>query len=73
MKKITVWALLLALTVALFAGCSNTAPAETEAPATEAPVVAEPAPANNGIGSLILGIVIGAAAAVVFFLLKKKK
>ena len=38
MKKITVWALLLALTVALFAGCSNTAPAETEAPATEAPV-----------------------------------
>ena len=37
MKKITVWALLLALTVALFAGCSNTAPAETEAPATEAP------------------------------------
>ena len=34
MKKLTVWALLLALTVAMFAGCSNT-PAETTAPATE--------------------------------------
>ena len=34
MKKMTVWALLLALTVAMFAGCSNT-PAETTAP-TEA-------------------------------------
>jgi dipeptidase len=61
-------------------------PAETEAPATEAPATEAPATeapateapaaapaANNGIGSLILGIVIGAAAAVVFFLLKKKK
>ena len=36
MKKMTVWALLLAMTVALFAGCTNT-PAETTAPATEAP------------------------------------
>ena len=34
MKKMTVWALLLALTVAMLAGCSNT-PAETTAPATE--------------------------------------
>jgi len=62
-------------------------PAPTEAPATEAPTEAptaapteapaapaEPAPAaNNGIGSLIIGIVIGIAAAAVFFLLKKKK
>ena len=46
---------------------------ETEAPAT-APAVAEPAPAaNNGIGSLLIGILIGVAAAAVFFLLKKKK
>ena len=37
MKKMTVWALLLAMVVAMFAGCSNT-PAETTAPATEAPV-----------------------------------
>ena len=36
MKKMTVWALLLAMVVAMFAGCSNT-PAETTAPATEAP------------------------------------
>ena len=35
MKKMTVWALLLAMVVAVFAGCSNT-PAETTAPATEA-------------------------------------
>ena len=42
MKKLTVWALLLAMTVALFAGCSNT-PAETTAPApveTQAPTEA---------------------------------
>ena len=42
MKKLTVWALLLAMTVALFAGCSNT-PAETTAPApveTKAPTEA---------------------------------
>ena len=39
MKKLTVWALLLALTVAMFAGCSNE-PAETTAPATEAPTEA---------------------------------
>ncbi len=39
MKKLTVWALLLALTVAMLAGCSNT-PAETTAPATEAPTEA---------------------------------
>ena len=39
MKKMTVWALLLALTVAMLAGCSN-APAETTAPATEAPTEA---------------------------------
>ena len=32
MKKMTVWALLLALTVAMLAGCTNT-PAETTAPA----------------------------------------
>ena len=43
------------------------APAPTEAPAAEAPA------ANNGIGSLVIGIVIGAAAAAVFFLLKNKK
>ena len=59
------------------------APAETEAPATEAPVETEApateapaaeAPASNSTGSLILGIVIGAAAAaIVAFLLKKKK
>ena len=39
MKKMTVWALLLALTVAMLAGCTNT-PAETTAPApveTQAP------------------------------------
>ena len=36
MKKLTVWALLLALTVAMFAGCSNE-PAETTAAPTEAP------------------------------------
>lgn len=48
------------------------APVETEAPATEAPVAE--APASNGTGSLILGIVIGAAAAaIVAFLMKKKK
>ena len=35
MKKMTVWALLLAFCVAMFAGCSA-APAETTAPATEA-------------------------------------
>ena len=39
MKKLTVWALLLAMAVAMFAGCSNT-PAETTAPATEAPTEA---------------------------------
>ena len=42
MKKLTVWALLLAMTVALFAGCANT-PAETTAPApveTQAPTEA---------------------------------
>ena len=40
MKKMTVWALLLAMTVALFAGCTNT-PAETTAPST--PVETQPA------------------------------
>ena len=35
MKKLTVWALLLAMVVAMFAGCSNNTPAETTAPATE--------------------------------------
>ena len=40
MKKLTVWALLLAMTVAMLAGCGNTAPAETTAPATEAPTEA---------------------------------
>ena len=39
MKKLTVWALLLAMVVTMFAGCSNT-PAETTAPATEAPTEA---------------------------------
>ena len=40
MKKLTVWALLLALTVAMLAGCSNT-PAETTAPVeTQAPTEA---------------------------------
>ena len=39
MTKMTVWALLLAMVVAMFAGCSNT-PAETTAPATEAPTEA---------------------------------
>ena len=62
-------------------------PAETEAPATEAPATEAPAPApteapapapapapaSNNIGSVVLGIFIGAAAAVIFFLLKKKK
>ena len=38
MKKLTVWALLLAMVVAMFAGCSNNTPAETTAPATEEPV-----------------------------------
>ena len=39
MKKMTVWALLLALCVSLFAGCAQE-PAETTAPATEAPTEA---------------------------------
>ena len=41
MKKLTVWALLLALTVSMLAGCTNT-PAETTAPATN-PVETQPA------------------------------
>ena len=41
MKKLTVWALLLALTVSMLAGCANT-PAETTAPATN-PVETQPA------------------------------
>ena len=35
MKKLTVWALLLAMVVAMFAGCSNNTPAETTAPTEE--------------------------------------
>ena len=34
MKKLTAWALLLAMIVAMFAGCSTNEPAETTAPAT---------------------------------------
>ncbi len=40
MKKLTAWALLLALCVAMFAGCSNEEPAET----TQAPVETTEAP-----------------------------
>ena len=43
MKKLTAWALLLAMCVAMFAGCSNNNPAPTEAPTaapTEAPTEA---------------------------------
>ena len=38
MKKITAWALLLAMCVAMFAGCSNETPETTVPPTTEAPV-----------------------------------
>ena len=47
MKKMTVWALLLAMTVALFAGCTNT-PAETTAPSTPA----ETQPATEAVSGL---------------------
>ena len=40
MKKLTAWALLLAMIVAMFAGCSTEKPVETTAPATEAPTEA---------------------------------
>ena len=43
MKKLTVWALLLALCIGMLTGCGNTAPAETTAPApveTQAPTEA---------------------------------
>ena len=53
MKKLTVWALLLAMCVAMFAGCSNntTEPTETTAPTetTEAPTE----PAVNGLESAV--------------------
>ena len=52
MKKLTAWALLLAMCVAMFAGCSNT-PAETAAP-TEAPVVTEaPTEAVSGLADAV--------------------
>ena len=47
MKKMTVWALLLAMTVALFAGCTNT-PAETTALSTPA----ETQPATEAVSGL---------------------
>ena len=50
MKKMTVWALLLALTVAMFAGCTNNEPAET----TGAPVeTAAPTEAVSGLADAV--------------------
>ena len=54
MKKLTAWALLLAMCVAMFAGCSNT-PAGTTAAPTEAPTTA-PAPTEapeSGLASAV--------------------
>ena len=51
MKKLTVWALLLAMTVAMLAGCANT-PAETTAPA--APVETQaPTEAVSGLADAV--------------------
>ena len=41
MKKIIVWAMLLALAVSMLAGCANTKPVETSAPTT-APEATDP-------------------------------
>ena len=50
MKKLTVWALLLAMCVAMFAGCANEDPVET----TEAPVVTEaPTEAVSGLADAV--------------------
>lgn len=50
MKKLTVWALLLAMVVAMFAGCSTNEPVET----TAAPVVTEaPTEAVSGLADAV--------------------
>ena len=76
MKKLIAMLLALVMVLGLVA-CGSEKPAETKAPdaGTQAPATEAPAaaPASNGMGSLLIGIVIGAAAAVAFFLLKKKK
>ena len=52
MKKLTVWALLLALCIGMLAGCGNTAPAETTAPA--APVETQaPTEAVSGLSDAV--------------------
>ena len=83
MKKVIAFVLSLVMMFTL-AACGSSAPAETEAPATEAPTVAtEPvvAPADPAVNTessnptaLILGVVaVIAVAAGAFFVLKKKK
>ena len=52
MKKMTVWALLLALTVGMLAGCGNTAPAETTAPAP-VETTAAPTEAVSGLADAV--------------------
>ena len=52
MKKLTVWALLLALTVGMLAGCGNTAPAETTAPAP-VETTAAPTEAVSGLADAV--------------------
>ena len=50
MKKLTAWALLLAMVVAMFAGCSNEKTPETTAPTTPA---TEPVQAESGLADAV--------------------
>ena len=52
MKKIIVWAMLLALAVSMLAGCANTKPVETSAPTT-APETQAPTEPESGLADAV--------------------
>ena len=52
MKKIIVWAMLLALAVSMLAGCANTKPFETSAPTT-APETQAPTEPESGLADAV--------------------